>query len=338
MGFGFVKQADLLSGYESFAMDQAAAHMIETPQVTGFVHGLGSSMLTLDAMVAEISRTNIPVLILGESGTGKDAYARYIHRVSKGDKGQFWKINCSAVGPDGLLAQIRQTLRSPVSSESSASIFLDNLQELDIACQRALLAELPDSETPGSKNERQLRFLSSGTKSPFPEVEAGHFRRELYFRLNGACLRIPPLRDRVEDIPALADHFLNKYSAVMKKGAPPLTDAAVRALCAYHWPGNIRELENFIRKIVVFGDVHMALNDLHEAGLSTYKPTGAAQASPLKVAARAASKKAERELILQALERTHWNRKRAALDLQISYKSLLYKIKQIGTPSVKQGS
>jgi DNA-binding NtrC family response regulator len=139
------------------------------------------------------------------------------------------------------------------------------------------------------------------------------------------------MRDRREDIPILIEYFLNKHSSFLKKKAPPVSTKAIQTLVAYHWPGNIRELENFARKIVAFGDVRMALNDLQAARIVNHGSIENGQGgASLKVAARAASKEAERELIMQALERTRWNRKRAAQDLQISYKSLLYKIKQLG--------
>jgi len=215
---------------------------------------------------------------------------------------------------------------------------LDNVQELDLAAQRALLAALPDNEDIDHGIEPGLRIISSATSGLEPEVENGRFRRELYFRLNGATLRIPPLRERTEDIPLLAELLLNKHSAILKKEAPRLNEEALRLLAVYHWPGNIRELENFARKAVLFGDVHLALRELQPAGSVPSKLASPGAGCSLKTAARAASKKAERELILQALERTHWNRKRAARDLQISYKSLLYKIKQIGVSNGKQES
>ena len=175
-------------------------------------------------------------------------------------------------------------------------------------------------------------MISSTPRSLESEVEEGRFRRELYFRLNGACLRLPPLRERSEDVPALAEHFLNKHAALLKRKRPPVGTKQMQDLVAYHWPGNIRELENLARKIVVFGDVQMVLNDLHSTWMAEHVPVENGPRASLKVAARAASQRAEREMIMQALERTHWNRKRAARELQISYKSLLYKIKQIGEP------
>jgi two-component system response regulator AtoC len=311
-------------------MGQIETSFIQDPTVTGFVYGLGTAMLSLNAMVAEISRTNIPVLIRGESGTGKDAYARLIHRLSRKGDQHFWKINCAAADPGDLLAQVQKAIGGVLNHESSGSIYLDNIQELDPACQRVLPAQLPDGEITGSTDAFLPRFISSTTRSLESEVEAARFRRELYFRLNGTCLRLPALRQRRDDIPILLEYFLGKNSNEMKKKVSPLSKKAMQTLVDYHWPGNIRELEHFAQKIVVFGDAQMALNDLQAARIVNHSPTASGPGASLKVAARAASKEAERELIIQALERTRWNRKRAAQQLQISYKSLLYKIKQIG--------
>jgi two-component system response regulator AtoC len=317
-------------------MDQIPTLVAEDPAATGFVYGLGPAMVTLNAMAAEIARTDIPVLILGESGTGKDAYARLIHRLSQKSDSHLWKINCSSIDPGELLAQVHEAMGKLSNHEASGSIYLDNIQELDLTCQRVLLSHLPDGECSGSQDALCARLLSSTSRSLESEVEAGRFRRELYFRLNGAGLRLPPLRDRREDIPILTEYFLNKYSRILEKKVSPLSKNALQTLAAYHWPGNIRELEHFARKIVVLDDVQMALNDLQAARIVNQRPMEKGRGTSLKVAARAASKEAERELILQALERTRWNRKRAAQELQISYKSLLYKIKQIGALNQEQ--
>jgi len=302
---------------------------------SGFVYGTGAATRALNDMVSEIAPTDIPVLIVGESGTGKDAYARLIHRLSLRPQTQLYKINCASFAPAQIPGHLNAFRQQSSSAVSGPIIYLDNVQELDLASQRVLLSLLPDGETMHSNDEIPVRIISSTPINLELELEAGRFRRELYFRLTGTCLYLPPLRDRIEDIPALAEYFLNKYSHTLKKTAPPLTGDVTHALTSYRWPGNIRELENLTRKMVVFGDAQVALKDLaiSNAAKSNFNTT--AQNTSLKVAARAASEKAERELILQALERTHWNRKRAARELQISYKSLLYKIKQIGVSNGK---
>jgi DNA-binding NtrC family response regulator len=157
----------------------------------------------------------------------------------------------------------------------------------------------------------------------------------LYYRINGVCLRLPPLRHRREDVPVLVDYFLSKHAAAFGRPKPVISPAGFSALTDYHWPGNVRELENVVRKLVALGDERAALEDLRLAAQHNGGNGGAAAASngdslSLKDAARAASRQAERELILKVLGRTRWNRKRAAQELQISYKALLYKLKQIG--------
>ncbi len=317
-------------------MEQLSTVVAEDQATAGFVYGLGPAMVTLNGMTAEIARTDIPVLILGESGTGKDVYARLIHRLSQKCDSRLWKINCSSVDPGELLTQMHECTGKLPNQEAFGGIYLDNIQELDLACQRILLSHLPDGESPSRVGVLSPRLISSTTRSLDSEVETGRFRRELYFRLNGALLRLPPLRDRREDIPILTEFFLNKHSRALKKKVSPLSKKAIQTLAAYHWPGNLRELEHFARKIVIFDDVQLALNDLQAARIINHRPSENRQGASLKVAARAASKEAERELILQALERTRWNRKRAAQELQISYKSLLYKIKQIGALNGEQ--
>ena len=162
-------------------------------------------------------------------------------------------------------------------------------------------------------------------------MRAGRFRSELYYRINGVCLRLPPLRERKEDIPLLVEVFLTKHAAQLGRPRPSLSPRTFQAFLDHSWPGNIRELENVIKKVVALGDEQFAIAELIAGGRETRKTEVIARYGySLKAAARAASREAERELILKALARTRWNRKRAAQELQISYKSLLYKLKQIG--------
>jgi two-component system response regulator AtoC len=306
------------------------------PLADHFAYGLGAVVQALNEMVIEIARTDIPVLLVGESGTGKDAYAKLIHRLSASNEVQFHKFNCAAFNPEVLPRQISCLSENFGSTSPCGTLYLDNVQELDSAAQRALLPLLPDAGDSYSGSAPLGRLVSSATPSLESEVEQSRFRRELYFRLSGVCLRIPPLRERLEDVPLLTEYFLQKHSRLSKKDIPHLNEKVIQVLTAYHWPGNIREVENFARKSVLFGDFQIALNELQHMGPDASKTASAVAGTSLKTVARAASKKAEREVILKALERTHWNRKHAARDLQISYKSLLYKIKQIGVSNGKQ--
>ena len=296
-----------------------------------FVYGKSAIIQSLNATVAEIGKTNIPVLLEGESGTGKEVYARLIHRFSGLGDGCIRKVCCAALDAARLLTQVREELLldSGDGKAEAGTVFLDGVHELDAGCQRALLSMLPDGEPKSHNAKTTLRFVSTTSCNLGKEIEAGRFRRELYYRLNGVTLRLPPLRERREDIPALMEFFLTKHSKELKKDTPELNSQAWEQLVSYSWPGNIRELENVARKTVAVGDSMLALSELRAVSASTPIPTENSGTSSLKAAARAASRRTERELILKALEQTHWNRKKAAQELQISYKSLLYKIKQI---------
>jgi two-component system, NtrC family, response regulator AtoC len=306
--------------------------VLDLPVEAGFVFGQGSAMLTLNAMVADVAPSDIAVLLVGESGTGKEAYARFIHRMSRTRDYPLKKISCATLDPARLLGQVQDGLSSSANSDHPACLFLDGVEELDLASQRALASMLPDGEPePGRKSN--VRLISSTTVNLGKAVDAGQFRRELYFRINGASLRLPPLRERKEDIPALIEHFLIKCS-VGQRESLVVNGEAMEILLSHSWPGNIRELENLVKKMVALADTKAALSELRASPRPVLRLDSGDEPkmSSLKVASRAASRRTERELILKALERTHWNRKRAAQELQISYKSLLYKIKQIEVP------
>ncbi|HEV2501235.1 MAG TPA: helix-turn-helix domain-containing protein, partial [Terriglobia bacterium] len=158
----------------------------------------------------------------------------------------------------------------------------------------------------------------------------GRFRRDLYYRLSGVCLWLPPLRQRKEDIAPLAKFFLDKYARLYGRPAPQISAALADRLNEHSWPGNVRELENTMKRLVALGGEPRALREFGEWPAEPSSGPVSIEALSLKQAARAASRRAERELILKVLSKTRWNRKKAAEELQISYKALLYKLKQIG--------
>jgi two-component system response regulator AtoC len=309
----------------------------EQSAADGPVRGQAPSMQSLNATIQEIARTDIPVLLVGESGTGKEVYAQLIHRLSGLGDAPLKKVRCAALDAGQLLGEVRAEFLSASGSRegSPRTVFLDGVHDLDAVCQRALLSMLPDGEPRGLTGKSVPRFICSTSRSLEKEIEAGRFRRELYFRINGVVLRLPPLRNRKEDIPALLEFFFQKHSNKLQKKNPELNSAVRELLDSYDWPGNIRELENVAKMILAVGDPALALDDLRMARLAVAVNDDSWHVSSLKVASRAASRHTERELIQKALERTHWNRKRAAHDLQISYKSLLYKIKQTGLEGKK---
>jgi two-component system, NtrC family, response regulator AtoC len=283
----------------------------------GFVYGQSDAILSVNAIVGEISRTDIPVLLHGESGTGKDVYGRLIHQLSAMRELPLVKLSCTALQAGELLTRVKSSLGhwEGEPQENSGTLFLDGIDELDLDCQRVLLALLQGREM-ASGGQMGFRLISTTTRNIDREIGLGRFRRELYFRK--------------EDIAVLAEYFLEKYALDAGKRTPVLSQEEEELLRTHDWPGNIRELGNLARKIVALGQSRAAMNELHNTGQGTNR--GAAQLArneSLKVVAKEASRIAERELILKALERTHWNRKQAARELQVSYKALLYKIKQM---------
>jgi len=292
-------------------------------------------MRAIEAIVAEIANTNIPVLLMGESGTGKEVLARRIHGLSPYSEKPLAKISCASMTPDSIASQLAGHIRPLAARKEvddvAGTLLLDELGDLDSACQARLLHVLPDGESIPASGKIISRVISSTTRDLENETRVGRFRSELYYRISGVCLRLPPLRERKEDIPALVDFLLAKHAAQMGRRRCGLGPESMRALTEYSWPGNIRELENVIRKIVALNDEELAISELRSVSPTSERSEAATlRRRSLKAASRAASREAERELILGALERTHWNRKRAAQELQISYKSLLYKLKQIG--------
>lgn len=309
--------------------------MIDTGLAPGCVFGADPAMQPINAMVSDIARTKIPVLLLGESGTGKEVYARLLHKMSSCPEGSFKKIQCAAAEGNGFRDEIVAALHADGNGRGNAAgtVFLDEIDELDQNCQRTLLSALMHAENTDEEADSALRLICAASRGLEEEVARGRFRRELFFRINGVCLRLPPLRERKEDIPALLDYFLTKQAAQLRKPAPAIGEDVLDLLQGYHWPGNIRELENLAKKIVAFGQAKTALADLRvEPQKTAARPTEILSSRSLRNASRAASRRTEQELILKALERTRWNRKRAAQELQISYKALLYKLKQIRLP------
>jgi two-component system, NtrC family, response regulator AtoC len=314
-------------------MDQHSNNLLDVPvraAGTDIVYGSGTPMKALNAMASEIARTNLSVLIVGESGTGKDTYARLIHSLSRASDALFRKINCTVLDPERLSSLVLEATRDLAAHPVGGTLYLDNLQELDLAGQRALFSQLSDSESALQNGHCCTRFISSSTRSLDEDVESGRFRRELYFRINGVCLRLPPLRERKEDFASLLKYFLVKHCSSSQTRVAPLSKKAIDILANYHWPGNIREFDNFALRVAAFGDVQTVLQELQLGWKAKPLPAPNGPAPSLKTVSRAASRQAEREMIMHALEHTRWNRKRAAQELQISYKSLLYKIKQIG--------
>jgi len=209
------------------------------------------------------------------------------------------------------------------------TVFLDELADLTTNGQARLLDVLPTVEDQEGLAGCRARLICGSARDLELEVKGGRFREDLYYRISGVCLRLPPLRQRREDISLLVGHFLRKYARDFRRPVPLLSAETLQLFQDYSWPGNLRELEDAAKALVALGNESVAMGGLR-ALLRRPDVAGNGGRVSLRQAARAASREAEKELILQVLTRTRWNRRRAAQELQISYKALLYKLKQIG--------
>ena len=294
--------------------------------------GKSSAIQAVNKNIREIAATSIPVLIVGESGTGKEVYARLIHRLSRHSSTTLAKVSCRALESGEFLAELKSLLKrshEPESMSRPRTVYLDGIDEVDSAGQRALLSVLPDGND-DAHDHHELRLIASASRTLEKEIEGSRFRKELFFRINGVRVCLPALRERKDDIPLLLRHFLMRNAEATGREVPTLSQEELGFIGAHNWPGNIRELEHFARKISLFGSTREAISELQKTPKFAAESGGELQGVSLKSVARTASRQAEREMIREALERTHWNRKRAAAQLRISYKSLLYKIKQTG--------
>jgi two-component system response regulator AtoC len=288
----------------------------------GFVEGLGQSMRAMEFVIRELARSDAPVLLLAERGAGKETTARRIHQLSVHHRAPFRVLACSALVPE--------ILRSMQREMKGGTVYLEEVADLSAACQEAFLEALPALEGLNVGHGGRPRLICGSAQDLEAVVQAGRLREDVYYRTSGVCLRIPPLRQRREDIAQLMNFFLRRYANEFRRPAPALSSETEQLLHDYDWPGNIQELEDAARAIVALGDEQLAMEGFRQRWMRSAGEMG--ERVSLKQASKAASRKAERELILRALDRTRWNRRRAAEELQISYKALLYKLKQIGHP------
>jgi len=284
---------------------------------------------SLKRVILEIAPTEIPVLLVGEQGTGKEVVAREIHRLSRRQNEPFIKISCAASTASTWSGWLSDTQKSDANRPSGrGTLFLDEINELDLSRQSKLLLALADRHAPSETRALDVRVISTTSRHLEQEMRVHRFLEDLYYLINGVSLHVPPLRQCKEDIPALADYYLSRNAAALGLPQPSLSSQTLQVLLEHSWSRNIRELQDVTQNIVKFGEERVAA----ELGLgpkASPSPSGAAEGVSLKHFARQASQKAEQELILNALTRTHWNRKRAAQELQISYKALLYKLKRL---------
>lgn len=300
------------------------------PAILAFVEGVSACMRPVEVVIRELAQRDVPVLLLAERGAGKHATAQRIHAMSRRSTEPFQRFKCSTLEPRDLeLARADSAQADSARSNHAGTIYLDELADLKEDCQEYLLETLPVTDGLAGADDGRARLICGSARDLDVELKRGRLREDLYYRISGVSLRLPPLRQRKEDIPFLMGYFLRKYARDFRRPVPDLSAETLRVFLDYSWPGNLRELEDAARVLVALGDENVAMGGLR-ALLRKPDAGGNGAATSLKAAAKAASREAEKELILNALARTRWNRRRAAAELKISYKALLYKLKQIG--------
>jgi two-component system, NtrC family, response regulator AtoC len=309
------------------------------------------AMRKIRAQVEQVASVNVPVLLLGESGTGKEVVAKLIHKRSSRASRVFLKVNCAALPADLLESELfgyemgaftGATRPKPGKFEicDKGTILLDEIGELPGSLQAKLLHVLQDQEFSrlGSRTtiKVDVRILAATNVDIAAAIADRRFREDLFYRLNAFTLNLPPLRERREEIPLLLRQFMARYAGRYARTQLPLSPGLVDACMRYAWPGNLRELENFVKRYLVLGDESLVRSELEsksEEQAAGSEPANAGRGSAaggLKSLVRSVKDEAEMVAISQALEETKWNRKRAAERLNISYKALLYKIRQYG--------
>lgn len=311
-------------------------------------------MNKVKAFIDEIAKTNITVLIKGESGTGKEILAQIIHANSTRKENPFVKVNCTAI-PKSLLeselfgfekgAFTGAYFRKPGKFElaNGGTILLSDIGEMDISIQAKLLQVLQDGMFSRLGGDGDIlvntRVIVTTRDHLEQSMMEGQFREDLFFRINVINITVPPLRERKEQILPLAEYYLNFYQKKYERKPPPLSSRVIEVFKEYPWPGNIRELENMIKRMVIFGEEDSVLKGLlskkleGRSNLELLKDLSSTSTNQrgnfnLKYAGKKAAEEAEKEIIQFTLQGTHWNRKKAARLLHVSYKSLLYKIEK----------
>ncbi|MFZ3200347.1 MAG: sigma-54 dependent transcriptional regulator [Candidatus Acidiferrales bacterium] len=324
------------------------ASSIELPP-DHFYFGPSETMQAIRRRVDRASKLDVPILILGPSGAGKGVLAQFIHSRSPWNKGPFVKVNCAAIPGDLLESELFGYQKGAFTGAhgdkpgrmelaQAGTIFLDEIAELGSNLQAKLLHVLQDGYFTRIGGHEEIRMnarvICATSRALRREIEAGSFRSDLFYRINVIAITLPPLCDRREDIPYLAEYLLQMCNRRFKREAPSLAAEAVDLLQQRDWPGNIRELENCMARYVLLGPEEAFYAEPTEKKVSrfTYKPTEDGKI-PLKRIAQQATRKMERDLILKVLQANHWNRRKAAETLKISYRALLYKVRQAGLPA-----
>ena len=323
--------------------------------------GDNAKMKEVRETIEQVADTDITVLIRGESGTGKELVARALYQLSDRSERPFVKVNCAALPSELLESELfgfekgaftgaQKRKLGKFEYANRGTIFLDEISEMAPGLQAKLLQVLQDGEFSrlGGENDVKVdtRIIAATNRNLEEAVRSGEFREDLYYRLNVVMVPVPPLRDRIEDVPLLAEHFLQMYSEEYRKEVHELSSETMNVMMGYNWPGNVRELENMIKRMVVLGSEQAVLKELQRQDQDLTPSTKSSEEEldlgsmgsdlsqegglDLKAISKRAARVAEKKVIERVLAQTRWNRKEAAQRLQISYKALLYKMKENG--------
>lgn len=311
--------------------------------------GDSPSMGEIKNIIEEVADSELTVLIRGESGTGKEIVARLIHAKSSRNKEPFVKVNCAAIPRDLLEAELfgyekgaftgaHKTKPGRFEVANNGTMFLDEIGDMPMELQSKLLQVLEQQEfvrVGGINNIHvDVRIVCATNKNLEDAISDGAFRDDLFYRLNEITVNLPTLSGRRSDIPLLVDHFLEKYSILYNKGRKELKSETIKQLQNFEWPGNVRQLENLIKQIVVRSDENIIYDTLKGpiSGSGRKSPLALADLSDddfsMKKKVQEAVSEVEKMMITRVLHKTNWNRRKAAKLLDISYRSLLYKIKE----------
>jgi two-component system response regulator AtoC len=300
-------------------------------------------MRDIFAKVHRLAATNVPVLLQGESGTGKEVWARLLHLLSGRPGSAFVKVHCPAIPSQlfesemfgyerGAFTGAKTAKAGRVEQAHGGSLLLDEVGSLELAVQSKLLQFLDDGtfvRVGGHEPQKiEARLISTANGDLRAQVAAGAFRLDLLYRINAVTIDLPPLRSRIEDVPALVQYFITLYAAAFQQPSRTPSRAILRQMQEYRWPGNIRQLENAIRAYVLIGSEDVLTGAMSVSAPAPSELPGFDLDAPisLKELTRKATRLLERQIILKVLEANLGNRQKTAKRLNISYRSLLYKL------------
>ncbi|MCZ6782729.1 MAG: sigma-54 dependent transcriptional regulator [Proteobacteria bacterium] len=346
---------------ENRALQEEVAHLrgrVRSESEVLMLFGDNPKMVEVREIIEQVADTDITVLIRGPSGTGKELVARGLYQLSGRHNRPFVKVNCAALPSELLESELfgyekgaftgaQKRKLGKFEYADGGTIFLDEISEMHPGLQAKLLQVLQDGEFSrlGSEGDVRVdtRILAATNRNLEEAVQQGTFREDLYYRLNVVTIHVPALRERIDAVPLLVEHFLEKYNHQYRKKLTQLSAETMDTFMQYHWPGNVRELENMVKRMVVLGNEHAVLPELAaqkeepasaEEELLDMGALGVDLANgegiDLKAISKRAAQIAEKRVIEKVLGETRWNRKEAAERLQISYKALLYKMKENG--------